>query len=110
MSRLAGKRILVTGAGSGIGRAAARRLHTEQASLVLAGRRLDPLRETLPDAEHVALDHSDDAAIAAYARTGGEFDGLLLNAGQFVPGTVESSPLADFEQMVAANLRGPWLM
>src|SRR5262245_42842515 len=98
MSRLAGKRILVTGAGSGIGRTAARRFHADEATLVLAGRRLEPLRETLADAEHVVLDHSDDAAVASYARTCGEFDGLLLNAGQFVPGMVEATPLADFEQ------------
>ena len=110
MSPLEGKRILVTGAGSGIGRAAARRFRAERAALVLVGRRIEPLRETLADAEHVALDHTDDAAVAAFATTCGALDGLFLNAGQFIPGTVESSPLADFEQMVAANLRGPWLM
>ena len=33
-----------------------------------------------------------------------------LNAGQFVPGRVEESPIATFEAMIAANLRGPWLL
>ena len=59
--RFAGKRILVSGAGSGIGRAAARALAAEGASLVIVGRRLEALRETLADAECVRLDHADDA-------------------------------------------------
>jgi len=47
-SLLAGKTLLVTGAGSGIGRASARRFHDLGATVLLAGRRLDALRETLP--------------------------------------------------------------
>ena len=35
---------------------------------------------------------------------------MFLAAGQLRTGTVESTPLADFEAMLAANLRGPWLM
>jgi 2-keto-3-deoxy-L-fuconate dehydrogenase len=109
-SFLAGKTILVTGAGSGLGRCAARRFHDLGAVLLLAGRRLDPLRETLPTARHFALDHADDAAVAAFARTCPKLDGMFLCAGELLTGSVESSALATFEQMIAANLRGPWLM
>jgi NAD(P)-dependent dehydrogenase (short-subunit alcohol dehydrogenase family) len=35
---------------------------------------------------------------------------MFLNAGQFLNGSVESSPITTFDQMMAANLRGPWLM
>lgn len=105
-----GKRLLVTGAGSGLGRAAARMLAERGAELVLVGRRLEPLREALPEARHVALDHSDDAAVAAFAKDCPPLDGMLLCAGELVTGSVASTPVADFDRMIAANLRGPWLL
>ena len=109
-SLLAGKTLLVTGAGSGIGRASARRFQEMGATLILAGRRPDLLRETLPGARAVALDHSDDAAVAAFARDCPELDGMFLCAGELLTGGVQDSPAEVFERMIAANLRGPWLM
>ena len=47
---------VVTGAGSGIGRAVSRVLHAEGWDVVLAGRREEKLRETLPDGRIVATD------------------------------------------------------
>jgi len=107
---LAGKTLLVTGAGSGIGRASARLLHAQGAHLILVGRRPEPLRATLADARAVSLDHADDAAVAAFAATCPELDGMFLCAGELLTGSVEGSPLATFERMLAANLRGPWLL
>ncbi|HXC16539.1 MAG TPA: SDR family oxidoreductase [Holophagaceae bacterium] len=107
---LAGKRVFVTGAGSGLGRAAARMLAERGAELILAGRRLEALRETLPGASHIPLDHSDEAAVAAFAKTCQPLDGMLLCAGDLVTGSVGSTPVADFDHMIAANLRGPWLL
>jgi 2-keto-3-deoxy-L-fuconate dehydrogenase len=109
-SPLAGKTILVTGAGSGIGRAAARRFRDLGAELVLAGRRLEALRETLPQALRFALDHADDGAVAAMARECPPLDGMFLCAGELLTGSVEGSAAAVFDRMIAANLRGPWLM
>ena len=110
MSGLSGKRILITGAGSGIGRTAARLFAERGAELVLVGRQLEALRETLESVMHVPLDHADDAAVEAFAARCPELDGMFLNAGQLLKGSVESSPLSIFDQMIAANLRGPWLM
>jgi 2-keto-3-deoxy-L-fuconate dehydrogenase len=110
VSGLQGKRIFVTGAGSGIGRAAARMFRDRGAELVLAGRRLAGLQETLPDAEHILLDHSDQVAVAAFARACGPLDGMFLAAGELRLGSVETSPVSDFDAMIAANLRGPWLI
>jgi 2-keto-3-deoxy-L-fuconate dehydrogenase len=110
VSGLRGKRILVTGAGSGIGRAAARLFWDSGAELILAGRRLAELQETLWVAKHVVLDHTDDAAVAAFAAEGPELDGMFLAAGQLATGSVASTSLDDFEAMLAANLRGPWLL
>ena len=110
MNSLQGKRILVSGAGSGIGRAAARLFRDRGADLVLVGRRLAALQETLPDGEFVKLDHTDDAAVAAFAGICKPLEGMFLAAGELRTGSVEDTPIADFEAVLAANLRGPWLM
>jgi 2-dehydro-3-deoxy-L-fuconate 4-dehydrogenase len=110
VATLAGKRILVTGAGSGIGRAAARLFAERGGELILLGRRLDPLREVLPAARHVALDHADEAAVTRFAGECPEISGMFLNAGGFVPGTVAETTTKDLDAMLAANLRGPWLL
>jgi len=110
MSTLAGKRILVTGAGSGIGRATARLCASRGAKLVLVGRQAATLVDTLPDARHVVCDQTDDAAVAALAAGCLPLDGLVLNAGQFEPGTlVDGDPMA-LTRMLDANVRGPWLV
>ncbi len=110
MAALDGKTILVTGAGSGIGRASARLFHERGARLVLVGRREAPLRQALADARHVVLDHADDAAVSAFARDCPPVDGMLLNAGAVHNGSVATTAVADFDRIVASNLRGPWLM
>lgn len=110
MSSLRGKRILVTGAGSGIGRAAARLFWDSGADLVLAGRRLAELQETLWVAKHVSLDHSDDAAVAAFAEQCPDLDGMFLAAGQLATGSVATTTGEAFDAALAANLRGPWLL
>jgi NAD(P)-dependent dehydrogenase (short-subunit alcohol dehydrogenase family) len=107
---LAGLTILVTGAGSGLGRACARSFQDQGARLILAGRRLAPLRETLPGADCVALDHGEDAAVAAFAATCPPLDGMVLCAGELLTGSVAGTSAPDFDHMITANLRGPWLL
>jgi NAD(P)-dependent dehydrogenase (short-subunit alcohol dehydrogenase family) len=110
VNRFTGKRILVTGAGSGIGRETARRLAAEGAELVLVGRRLDFLKETLAEARHVALDHADERAVSAFSNLCPELDGLFLNAGHLIPGSVQGTSVEAFDEVLALNLRGPFLM
>ncbi len=107
---LAGKRILVTGAGSGIGRTAARLFQARGAELILAGRRRKELQATLPEADCVVLDHRDEAAVARFAQDCQPLDGMFLAAGGLVTGSVEATASADFDAMMATNLRGPWLL
>ncbi len=105
-----GRQILITGAGSGIGRATARKLHSLGAELILVGRRLDKLKETLPKVQAISLDHSDQSAVEKFANQCGPLDGLFLNAGSFEAGSVEKSDLAIFNRMIDQNLLGPWNM
>jgi 2-keto-3-deoxy-L-fuconate dehydrogenase len=80
------------------------------ASLILAGRRPEALRETLPEALQIPLDHGDDPAVAAFAQECPALDGMFLAAGQLITGSVESTSVAGFDRMISANLRGPWLL
>jgi len=92
MKRLQGRRAMVTGGGSGIGRASALRLAAEGAAVMVLGRRAEPLEETaamIAQAGGIALAHvadvGDEIALqAAIARCVAELGGLEIffaNAG-----------------------------
>jgi NAD(P)-dependent dehydrogenase (short-subunit alcohol dehydrogenase family) len=110
---------LVTGAGSGIGRACAIALSKEGYALVLAGRNQKTLDETRSliagNALPVATDVADPGSVKnLFARTVeafGRLDVLFNNAGTGAPGTVMLEDLS-FEQwtnVVNTNLTGPFL-
>jgi len=109
---------LVTGAGSGIGRAVAVGLAKAGYAVVLAGRRLAPLEETasLGGGESLAVvaDVADEASVAAlFARVAekhGRLDVLFNNAGMSAPATpLEDLSLAKWRQLVDVNLTGAFL-
>jgi NAD(P)-dependent dehydrogenase (short-subunit alcohol dehydrogenase family) len=116
---MAQKFALVTGAGSGVGRAAALALAAEGWAVALAGRRRDALEETagmLSGAKSLVLpmDVSDPAAVEAGFATlkaaFGRLDLLFNNAGTNVPGTpFEDLTAAQWLQVVAVNLNGMFL-
>ena len=84
---LTGKRILVTGASSGIGRACAVLTSQLGASVVLTGRRSDALDETWRRMENqdrhliCPCDICDSSAVAELVRASGKIDGLVHAAG-----------------------------
>jgi NAD(P)-dependent dehydrogenase (short-subunit alcohol dehydrogenase family) len=105
---------VVTGAGSGIGRAVARALLGAGYRVALAGRREEALRETAADALVVPTDVGDPAAVAAlFARVReelGRVDLLFNNAGSFgTPAPFEDVAVEDWQAMVATNLTGSFL-
>ena len=112
---------VVTGAGTGVGRAAALALLGGGWSVVLTGRRKDALEETIglagaagPRAMAVPADVADPAAVDALFGTVkakfGRLDLLFNNAGQNVPGTAfEDLTFADWSRVVAVNLTGSFL-
>ncbi|NCT82357.1 MAG: SDR family oxidoreductase [Comamonadaceae bacterium] len=105
---------LVTGAGSGIGRAVARALAREGWTLALLGRREAALRETLPDALALPADVTDeaqvDAAFATLRRHFGRLDLLFNNAGIAAPPVaVDELTVAQWRAVVDTNLTGSFL-
>lgn len=112
---------VVTGAGSGIGRACALGLLAAGYRVALAGRRTEPLHATAADsgtpAHHsliVSTDVCDPVAVhALFARTVdtfGRVDVLFNNAGVSAPGMpLEELSFADWRQVIDTNLTGAFL-
>ena len=116
-----GKVALVTGAGSGIGKAAALALLRDGYSVVLAGRRADALAQAVKDAGEagaralaVPTDVSNPESVRSlFAKTKekfGRLDVLFNNAGQNAPGIpLEELSFEQWKSVVDANLTGAFL-
>ena len=116
---MAAQRIaLVTGAGTGVGRAVTLALAREGYAVVLAGRRKEKLEEVVREANATTLavptDVADPASIKAlFAKTKerfGRLDLLFNNAGIGAPAMpIEDLPLDKWQAVVATNLTGVFL-
>lgn len=116
VGRFAGKRVLITGGSSGIGRAGARRITAEGGRVIVTGltpAHLDAVRAELPETAIVLRnDAGDPAAVSALADAAGALgglDGVWLNAGYADIGPLEGVDAAAFERMMGINTRGPML-
>jgi NAD(P)-dependent dehydrogenase (short-subunit alcohol dehydrogenase family) len=117
MERFAGRNVIVTGAGRGIGRATAVRFASEGADVMCIGRTLEPLEETVSlcasgwvHPADVAKTADVDEAVATAMERWGRVDVLVNNAG-----IDDETPFLEIEDknwdaVVATNLRGPFLM
>jgi NAD(P)-dependent dehydrogenase (short-subunit alcohol dehydrogenase family) len=121
MGTLTGKVALVTGGGSGIGRATARALAREGAKVVVAGRRPATLEETARliqaeggEAAAVSADVTQEkdvaALVAAVEQMYGGLDIAFNNAGtEAGAGPIATSTATDYDTVFDANVRGTWL-
>lgn len=117
---LAGKVTLVTGAGSGIGRAAARRLSAEGSAIVLVGRQEAKLAETaglvrgsdtLIHAADIADPAGVDGLVAAALARYGRLDVLVDAAGINVPKrSLAEGSFEDYQAVMGVNLGGAFLL
>src|SRR5208283_1503222 len=112
--RLAGKTALITGAASGIGRAAAALFHAEGAKVAATDRNESGLAELKGVADLIlAQDVADearwrevvDAVVAAFGR----LDILVNSAGIALKGNIETATLDEFRRTEAINVEGTFL-
>jgi NAD(P)-dependent dehydrogenase (short-subunit alcohol dehydrogenase family) len=115
--KLAGQVAIVTGAGRGIGRAVARALAGEGAAVVLVARSVRELEAVAGEvvgtggrALPVATDVRAEPAVAAMVKRAltehGRIDILVTAAGTAAFGPVADSKMAEWDEMLAVNLRG----
>jgi NAD(P)-dependent dehydrogenase (short-subunit alcohol dehydrogenase family) len=121
MKRFAGTIVLVTGASSGIGRAAAIKLGHEGAQVIVAARREAMGMQTVKavvdaggTASFIAVDIGDetsiDALFAAIEGQYGRLDAALNNAGtEGEPAALPDMAIAEFDRVFSVNVRGTWL-
>lgn len=116
MARFSAKRILITGATSGIGLAGAKIIDSEGGWVIATGRdpqRLDALRRQLSERARVIYNDASDPAtgeaLAQEVQSAGKLDGLWLNAGYAAIGDLAQVDASAFDNMMATNVRGPVL-
>ncbi|MDQ8701401.1 SDR family NAD(P)-dependent oxidoreductase [Streptomyces sp. LHD-70] len=121
LDRYAGRRVLVTGAGSGIGQATVVRMLAEGGRVVAADISEDGLKDTVAqagaDAERLTtlvLNIADEAAVragvASAVETLGGLDALVNAAGILRSSHTHETTLDAFNQVIAVNLTGTFLV
>ncbi|MBI6741538.1 SDR family oxidoreductase [Pseudomonas syringae] len=117
MSNIQGKVVLITGASSGIGEAAARLIAAKGACVVLGARRIERLEMLAADIEAQggsarfrSLDVTDALDMQAFAdfatHAFGKIDVIINNAGVMPLSPLAALKIAEWNQMLDVNLRG----
>src|SRR5437879_3140069 len=121
VTRLSGKVALITGGGTGIGRAIALAFAQEGASVTVAGRRLEKLREVISEVQKqggaglamecdVSRAKDVDRAVKGTVERFGRLNVLVNNAGTLHVSTVEGISEEEWDWVMAVNVKGPFLM
>jgi NAD(P)-dependent dehydrogenase (short-subunit alcohol dehydrogenase family) len=118
---LAGLTALITGGGTGMGRAIAGAFAREGAKVVVAARRVEKLQEVVGEIEaaggegmavacDVTRDTDAERAVRLTVERFGQLNILTNNAGVLSVSTVEGIAEEEWDRLMAANLKGPFLM
>jgi len=121
VTRLAGKVALITGGGTGIGRATALAFACQGANVAVAGRRLEKVKEVAGEikkqggaalALQCDVTRAKDAerTVAETAKKFGKVNVLVNNAGTLSVSTVDTISEEDWNRVITVNLKGPFLM
>ena len=109
---MAGRRVLVTGGGSGAGADLAAGFARAGAEVVVCGRRADALASTAalhPAIRAIPCDVTDEASVAALFAEAGPVDIVIANAGQAGSAPFAHTTLDQWNAMLAVNLTGVFL-
>ncbi len=119
MSQLGHKTAVITGGGTGIGRAIAKRFHDEGAFVTIVGRREEKLAEAskaiaprgervLSVPSNVMVEEDIKHLLAVAAEKMGRIDILVNNAGIMRFGQLDETSTSDWDLMIKTNVWGPW--
>ncbi len=107
---LSGKRVLITGGGSGLGADLARGFAAAGAEVVITGRRADALARIAQNGiRAVQADVTDEASVKAMFAASGPCDIVIANAGAADSAPMSRTTLAQWNAMIAVNLTGVFL-
>jgi 3-hydroxybutyrate dehydrogenase len=109
---LQGKRVLITGGGSGAGENLALGFAAAGAEVVIAGRRLDALQAVAAKASGIRMqtcDVTDEASVKALFDAAGAVDIVIANAGAADSAVLAKTSLDQWNAMIAVNLTGVFL-
>ena len=109
---LAGKRVLITGGGTGTGADLARGFAAAGAEVVVTGRRAEPLEQVagaLPGARAITADVTDEASVKAMFDQAGPCDIVIANAGASDSAPLGRVTMEHWNAMLAVNLTGTFL-
>ena len=115
-AQLSGRRVVVTGASSGLGAHFAELLASNGAEVILASRRVDALEAVASKVRRhgkaltVALDVSDGASRARMVETVGPVDVLINNAGVVREGAAIDQSESDWDAVLDTNLKGMFFL
>lgn len=109
---LAGKRVLITGGGTGTGADLARGFAEAGAEVVVTGRRAEPLEKiagALKGARAITADVTDEASVKAMFAEAGPCDIVIANAGASDSAPLGRVTMDHWNAMLAVNLTGTFL-
>ena len=103
------RRVLVTGGGTGIGKAIAQAFSAQNCQVTISGRRRDALEQAAKgtDLEIRPADVTDEAQVAALFDT--PYDVVVANAGTGNAARIEDVELADWQHTLTVNMTGTFL-
>lgn len=119
MGQLEGKTAIITGGGTGIGLAIAKRFCDEGAFVVICGRRTEKLMEAAPHicpggdkiysvVADVTVEEDITRLVDVTVKKTGRLDILVNNAGVMRFGQLHETPIEEWDMMMGINAYGPW--
>lgn len=109
---LKGRKVLVTGGGTGVGAVLATAFSEHGASVVVSGRREAPLERVAAQSSAIRAipaDVTDEASVAALFEAAGPVDIVIANAGASESAPFGKTTLEAWQRMLAVNLTGTFL-